>query len=91
MIFIHITYPRWCINLILRSVDKMLMCNSTMDSEDLTEAEPQSLCAFFCYLFMMLYKFRQCNAVVKIYVRDIHILFIIQLIKSFLKKIKYLT
>ena len=28
---------RWCINLVLRSIDKMLMCNSTMDSEDLVE------------------------------------------------------
>ncbi|CAF0764926.1 unnamed protein product [Brachionus calyciflorus] len=55
---------RWCINLVLRSIDKILMCNSTMDSEDLVEAEPQSICAFFCYIFMMFYKFRQCRAVV---------------------------
>ena len=66
----------------------MLMCNSTMDSEDLVEvclnlknnlidptlmiliskAEPESICAFFCYLFMMFYKFRQCKAVVNKYV-----------------------
>jgi hypothetical protein len=50
----------------------MLMCNSTMDSEDLVEAEPESICAFFCYLFMMFYKFRQCKAVVNKYVNKMN-------------------
>jgi len=84
---------RWSLNLVLRCVDQVLMCNSTIDSEDLVEvnasfnsyssiisnkkgnlsffssqAEPQSICAFFCYLFMMFYKFKQCRAVTNRYV-----------------------
>ncbi len=55
---------RWCLNLVLRSIDKMLMCDSTLNSDDLVEADPQGICAFICYLFMMFYKFRQCQAVV---------------------------
>ncbi|RMZ96159.1 serine threonine- phosphatase 6 regulatory ankyrin repeat subunit B-like [Brachionus plicatilis] len=58
---------RWCINLVLRSIDKILMCESTMDSKDLVEAETQSVCAFFCYLFMMFYKFKQCRIIVNRY------------------------
>lgn len=61
----------------------MLMCNSTMDSEDLVEAEPESICAFFCYLFMMFYKFRQCKAVVNKYVNEFFYGFSKLIISSF--------
>ena len=49
----------------LRSLDQLLMCNSTITSEDLTEADPDSICAFMCYFFMSLYKYKQCRIVVE--------------------------
>lgn len=65
---VYIFFIRWALNLVLRTLDKMMMVNSTMDSEDLTEADKESITAFMCYLFMVLYKYRQCRIVVARYV-----------------------
>jgi hypothetical protein len=37
-IYITIT-KRWCLNLILRAIDKTVMCESTIDAEDLIEVK----------------------------------------------------
>ncbi|XP_064635397.1 uncharacterized protein LOC135492725 [Lineus longissimus] len=58
---------RWTINLVLRAFEKMMYADNPFDSEDLVEADPMSVCAYFCFFFMVGYKYRQSRAVVDRY------------------------
>ncbi|XP_060080381.1 uncharacterized protein LOC132559772 [Ylistrum balloti] len=55
---------RWTINLALRTAEKMFYAETPFDSEDLVEADPTAVCAYFCFFLMMAYKYRQCKAAV---------------------------
>ncbi|XP_055998277.1 uncharacterized protein LOC125647533 isoform X2 [Ostrea edulis] len=55
---------RWTINMALKTAENMFYADTPFDSEDLVEADPMAVCSYFCYFFMMAYKFRQCRAVV---------------------------
>ncbi|KAK3101728.1 hypothetical protein FSP39_005894 [Pinctada imbricata] len=54
---------RWTINMAIRTAEKMFYNETPFDSEDLVEADPMSVCSYFCFFFMVAYKFRQCRAV----------------------------
>ncbi|KAL5006741.1 hypothetical protein ScPMuIL_015547 [Solemya velum] len=56
---------RWSINLVLKTAERMFYAQTPMDSEDLVEADPMAVCSYFCFFFMMAFKYRQCKAVVK--------------------------
>ncbi|XP_052066322.1 uncharacterized protein LOC127705978 isoform X4 [Mytilus californianus] len=58
---------RWTINLALKAAERMLHADTPFNSEDLVESDPQSVCAYFCFFFMMGYKFRQSQAVLSRY------------------------
>lgn len=53
---------RWTINLALKTAEKMFYADTPFNSEDLVEADVQSVCAYFAFFFMMGYKFRQSKA-----------------------------
>lgn len=55
---------RWTINLALKTAENMFYADTPFDSEDLVEADAMAVCSYFCFFFMMAYKFRQCRAVV---------------------------
>ncbi|XP_061182605.1 uncharacterized protein LOC133190936 [Saccostrea echinata] len=55
---------RWTIILALKTAERMFYADTPFDSEDLVEADPMAVCSYFCFFFMMAYKFRQCRAVV---------------------------
>jgi len=54
---------RWTINLALETAGKMLYASNPMASADLSEADPKSVCAYMCFLFMSCYKLKQSKAV----------------------------
>ncbi|XP_041366840.1 uncharacterized protein LOC121381572 [Gigantopelta aegis] len=54
---------RWTINIALRTAEKMFYNETQFDSEDLAEADPMAVCAYFTSFFMVAYKYRQCKAV----------------------------
>jgi hypothetical protein len=54
-----------------------MYADNPFDSEDLVEGDPMSVCAYFCYFFMVGYKYRQCKAVVARYVS--HFVYILDL------------
>jgi ankyrin repeat protein len=55
---------RWTINTVLRMMEMMFFLpQSEFDSEDLVEADEMSVCAYFCVLLMMAFKYRQCHMV----------------------------
>ncbi|CAK8680159.1 unnamed protein product [Clavelina lepadiformis] len=56
---------RWTINLALRTVEKMLHASNPMGSEDLSEADPKSICAYMCFFFMCSFKLKQSKAVIQ--------------------------
>lgn len=55
---------RWTINLALKTAENMFYADTPFESEDLVEADAMAVCSYFCFFFMMAYKFRQCRAVV---------------------------
>uniref|UniRef100_K1PBN7 Uncharacterized protein n=1 Tax=Magallana gigas TaxID=29159 RepID=K1PBN7_MAGGI len=59
---------RWTINLALKTAENMFYADTPFDSEDLVEADAMAVCSYFCFFFMMAYKFRQCRAVVNRFV-----------------------
>nr|XP_026689433.1 uncharacterized protein LOC100182602 isoform X2 [Ciona intestinalis] len=56
---------RWTINLAMRTISKMLHASNPMGSEDLSEADPKSICSYMCFFFMSSYKLRQSMAVLR--------------------------
>ncbi|XP_067933694.1 uncharacterized protein [Watersipora subatra] len=56
---------RWTINICLETVNKMFHGESSFNSADLVEGDTMAICAYFCYFFMIAYKYRQAKAVVE--------------------------
>lgn len=54
---------RWTVNLCLETVNTMFYGTSAFTSADLVEGDTLSVCAYFCYFFMIAYKYRQSKAV----------------------------
>lgn len=56
---------RWTVNLALTTMSEMARCSNPFDAEDLVEADPMSVCAYFTFFFMAGYKLRQAQAALK--------------------------
>ncbi|XP_060562776.1 uncharacterized protein LOC132722318 isoform X2 [Ruditapes philippinarum] len=55
---------RWTINLALKTAEKMFYAETPFAAEDLVEAEPMAVCAYFAFFLMVAYRYRQTTAVV---------------------------
>jgi len=58
-------FARWTLNLCIETANKMFYGQSSFNSADLVEADTMAVCAYFCYFFMIAYKFRQAKAIVQ--------------------------
>ncbi|WAR01827.1 Y381-like protein [Mya arenaria] len=56
---------RWTIHLALKTAEKMFYAETPFDAEDLVEAEPIAVCAYFAFFLMVAYRYRQTTAVVE--------------------------
>ncbi|CAL1541164.1 unnamed protein product [Lymnaea stagnalis] len=54
---------RWTVNLVLRTAEKMLYADTPFSSEDLAEADGMAVTSYFTFLFMVAFKYRQCQMV----------------------------
>ncbi|XP_053383962.1 uncharacterized protein LOC123536322 isoform X2 [Mercenaria mercenaria] len=55
---------RWTINLALKTAEKMFYAETPFAAEDLVEAEPMAVSAYFAFFLMVAYRYRQTTAVV---------------------------
>lgn len=58
-------FTRWTINLALKTIGEMLRASNPMGAEDVSEADPKSLCSFLCFFFMCSFKLKQSKAVIQ--------------------------
>ncbi|XP_075258379.1 uncharacterized protein LOC142350417 [Convolutriloba macropyga] len=56
---------RWAFNLALKTFEKMTHLQSPVTAEDLSNYDNQCFCAYLCTFFMLMYKFKQCQSVVR--------------------------
>lgn len=54
---------RWTVNICLDTANKMFRGESVFTSADLVEGDTMAVCAYFCYFFMIAYKYGQAKAV----------------------------
>ncbi|KAL4225169.1 hypothetical protein ACF0H5_015861 [Mactra antiquata] len=57
-------FAMWTINLALKTAEKMFYAETPFDAEDLVEADPMAVSAYFAFFLMVAYRYRQTTAVV---------------------------
>ncbi|XP_071500405.1 uncharacterized protein [Diadema antillarum] len=65
---------RWTTNLALKTFEKMIRLGTPVDSSDLLEADPESVCCAMCVYFMCGFKLRQAKGVLNRLVKLEHLL-----------------
>ena len=56
---------RWAFNLALKTFEKMTHLQTPVTAEDLSNYDSHCFAAYLCTFFMLMYKFKQCQAVVR--------------------------